>query len=1280
MNVTRPSGDPTKYDLQQVVEHEIDEVLGCSSGLPNFTLICPIDLFRYTTNLARTYTTNGDNAYFSVDGTNLLARFNMNAGGDYSDFWSVFKTNRWAPPGTTPHSQVQDAFNTPGVVVNYGVSELAMLDVIGWTLSDNAKALLNPPTILVVNPTPGAVFTDSPVQIVSGTAADNTATIASVRVALSRNADGVWFDFVSTNWGTTTFDVSRNILVATGTTSWSAQLPGLPNGNYTVQAQAVDVFNHGSLWKSVAFTLNVAVPVVTFNPLTNTATVFDFAQLGGIISKTAIVKFKIEWFKAGGNFFWNGVNWTSVESEPGVLLAANLAGLNWTPAPGTLPPRLQLAQANYLIHVYATDAGGNVGYNDIVLTRTPLDTTPPIVNLDSNSIHPGDVITNQFLPAVLGLAYDPESGVASLNVYLNQFTSSGILYWNGSSWGSNPAVVPASYNAQTLAWQVTSALPSGANLPNGNYQVQVAAQNNESPAGNRLLSAGFSVDYHPVYVFTAGSYYDSNPNNDNMNWNNPANWDLGSVPTPDARVIINGFSPDNTSLGSLQLYRLDLSGGTLTTSGMLIQKLNVSGGALSAGVITLPANGIFNWSGGIIAGTYNVPAGAMVNLTGSADKTLSYATIANNGTMVWSGGNIIATVLSAITNNASFIIQSSGLFDNNAGGYGGGQPLPTFVNNGWLQKINSNGDTLVTPNYGGWTFYQNGTIDVENGSLSSQAQLFVNSGSIFTGLGETRVTGGSIVINGTSTLQAGGTVELAGGSWSGSNVFTGSGTFVWSGGTMVGTNTVGVGVNLSITGSGIKTLIGKQVNAGNGLWTGAGQVSCSFNSIFENDSTFTIQNDSAFINNASGYGYGLPLPLFVNNGTLVKTNGTNVTVFDFNYGGVAFNNNGTVNVQSGNLALGGGGTAMNSSLIAATGAVVNFNAGAFFFNGSLALLGGGTNRVSGAVVTFNHGTNSMGGGNTYEIASGSVNGTNTFAGAGTVNWSGGTINATLTLQSNIALNISSAADKTLGIGAFLISRGPGTWTGAGQVSCSFNSIFENDSTFTIQNDSAFINNASGYGNGLPLPLFVNNGTFRKNTTTGTTMFNPNYGGVAFNNNGTVDLRSGTLGLYSSNSTTPASQLKIAIGGPASGTQFGTELFSGAAAFDGTLLLSLTNSFTPTNGQSFAIANYTSFTGQFATTQFPPLPVVSQWKLTYGANALLAQVVPSNVFQSSSLTNGNFQFSFRGQTGSSCLIEVSTNLLNWVPLLTNAPFIGTLNYTDLHTLQFTKRFYRATIFP
>lgn len=142
INLTRPPANPNKFDLISVAEHEIDETLGFVSTLDKVYPtgpIGPMDLFRYTTNLVRTWTTNGDNAYFSVDGTNLLARFNQNAGGDYHDWWS--HTNLWAPPGVTPYPQVQDAYATPGATPNLGSNELAGLDIIGYTLAPPAAVL-----------------------------------------------------------------------------------------------------------------------------------------------------------------------------------------------------------------------------------------------------------------------------------------------------------------------------------------------------------------------------------------------------------------------------------------------------------------------------------------------------------------------------------------------------------------------------------------------------------------------------------------------------------------------------------------------------------------------------------------------------------------------------------------------------------------------------------------------------------------------------------------------------------------------------------------------------------------------------------------------------------------------------------------------------------------------------------------------------------------------------------------------------------------------------------
>jgi hypothetical protein len=124
INITRTSIDPAKYDLQAVVTHEMDEVLGTSSGV-NRANISPVDLFRYNAAGSRSYTTAGDDAYFSIDGgATDLVRYNQNSGGDYGDFWSI-----------TTHSpvRIQDAFGTPGATPDLGV-ELTVLDVIGWNL------------------------------------------------------------------------------------------------------------------------------------------------------------------------------------------------------------------------------------------------------------------------------------------------------------------------------------------------------------------------------------------------------------------------------------------------------------------------------------------------------------------------------------------------------------------------------------------------------------------------------------------------------------------------------------------------------------------------------------------------------------------------------------------------------------------------------------------------------------------------------------------------------------------------------------------------------------------------------------------------------------------------------------------------------------------------------------------------------------------------------------------------------------------------------------------
>jgi len=1655
----------------------------------------------------------------------------------------------------------------------------------------------------------------------------------------------VWYKWTPAAGGVTTFTRSGEVYgvraVYLAGSSWNGvQTPYLATAlnddpltftamvgrTYYIAFDGLHDQDFGSFQLNWSTVVDSTPPVIGFSPLTNQQVVFNFEQLGGTVSEPSTVKFKIEWYKSGANEFWNGVNWSSVGGAAAEL-PANLSGLNWTPAPGALPPRAQAAQGNYVIHALVTDAAGNTNYNNLVVVRSPQDTTAPIVSINLDE---GQEFTNRFLPTLLGLAGDPESGVDMVTMYFSRRVPGGFEYWNGSSWSTSASPVTLTY--QDFVWGMPSGTlqPSGSNLRNGSYNIQVLARNREAPPLSGSVSVNFTVDYHPVFVWTQGSYTDNISGNENLRWDNPANWDALDVPSPDAIVIIPGGSPDNTSLGSLNLYRLDMSGGALNTSGMLIQKLNLSGGTLAGGTINLTTNGAFVWSGGTLVGTYGIPtnatlriidqgnlylgsnttlenegtitwtnsmtihaargavinnrgvfeiqgngqffnytggdpvptfnnhgilrktagtngtyfpasnggwlfnhwgtldvqtgsvgiqtranfqngatfsgsgvtriegnattlsgtstilsggkvelaggtlagtgsfigagtfywssgsasgehtigarlfitgandkamAGRLVNTStngvwtgtgtltfragsvfqntgslqadtdaaaynitggtpiprfqntgtfiksggtnetlfhaanggvafdnagiilaqtgtialggggshsngtfnatsgarielyagshsidaaatftgagrtritgggvtinnctnivssggtfelasgslsgngglaglgtfnwsggqisgalalqsnltttcsGAADKQLAAGTISNFGTLIWTGTGLVrASANSGIHNHGTFNLQNDSGFFN----YTGGSPNPLLNNIGTIRKTVATGETVVRAENNGWVFANSGLVDIQTGVLSSRSQFNLNANGTFSGAGVTRIDGGIATMSGSNSIATGGSLELASGTMNGTGTYHGPGTLEWSGGTLQGNLGVGTATRLLISGNSGKQLAGSFSNAGQGIWRGAADVNVSAGSVFNNSGSFTAENGAQFYNNTGGS----PQPAFNNTGLFVKAGATNPTTFSGANGGMSFNNSGTTAAQTGLLALSGGGVSSNATFNALGNARIELSGGTHTVNGGLTFTGAGATRITGAAFNAIGGTNTISGGATLELAAGSLNGSTTFAGPGALAWTGGGISATLNLQADLAFDISGAATKVLeagvihnagtatwtgagviygragglldnsgtlniqndsqfynftggspspainntgtirktgasgdtlissanggwvfsnsgvmdiqtgallsaahfivnpggsysgagvtrivgsvalngasalaggkfelasgvlfgsgtfnGNGAFLwtageihgtlaigsatsllisgdagrqlrgsiTNTGTATWTGTGTINCSAGSSFHNGGTFIAQNDAPFYNNTGG----APIPTFYNTGTFQKIGATGATVFSGANGGVTFDSSGSVDLRSGTLAIHAGYVTSPSALLKISLGGSSQGTQFGTESFAGNAIFAGGLVLSLTNGFTPTNGSSFTLATYPSRTGQFTTAQFPPLPVELKWRLTYAPNALLAEVVPATAFQFASLSNGNFQVRFVGESGSACRIDVSTNLVDWVPLQTNSPFNGALEYVDPQTSQHPKRFYRATIFP
>jgi hypothetical protein len=131
MNITRPDSNSSFYDMQSVVEHEVDEVLGTVSGADGGFGGTPTvaDLFRYSAPGTRTFTVPGT-AYLSVNGgvTNLAGYNNVTncniSAGDCGDFdLSVLRVQNWqGAPGATPD-------------VTLGSPEERLLDVVGYTLA-----------------------------------------------------------------------------------------------------------------------------------------------------------------------------------------------------------------------------------------------------------------------------------------------------------------------------------------------------------------------------------------------------------------------------------------------------------------------------------------------------------------------------------------------------------------------------------------------------------------------------------------------------------------------------------------------------------------------------------------------------------------------------------------------------------------------------------------------------------------------------------------------------------------------------------------------------------------------------------------------------------------------------------------------------------------------------------------------------------------------------------------------------------------------------------------
>jgi RHS repeat-associated protein len=466
-------------------------------------------------------------------------------------------------------------------------------------------------------------------------------------------------------------------------------------------------------------------------------------------------------------------------------------------------------------------------------------------------------------------------------------------------------------------------------------------------------------------------------------------------------------------------------------------------------------------------------------------------------------------------------------------------------------------------------------IDV-SGIMVTHASLIDDSVHSLNSQATLSISGGSLSIAASSTVS---NLNLGGqnlGTLTGVGDVTVTKTLNWTGGTMSGTGTTTVPPGGTLNLSGQLTLDGRTLaNAGIATWS-AGSPNDGIRAINGatinnlSGATFTMLNDGFF---AEEFTTGAE-PVFNNFGTFIKAGGTGVTGFQL----FALNNSGTIQVQSGTLALSYDGDSTGSFRVSA-GASLEFGFGSasgsntqtleppsriggagtvVFENGTVNVQGtydldnAGTTQFPfgeahftgpvaslGKVLAISGGTADFSSGGPVtvpelDLTSGTLTGTDNVIISDKLNWTNGimsglgmtTVAASGQLNLNGQLNLDSRA---------LVNAGSANWTGNGPFDVfgmNNGATIDNlpGATFTIANDRAFrIENVAA----TPV-VFNNAGTLVKTGGTGATLFFF----VALNNTGVMRAEQGTFEFDGANLSNDGAG--ILTGQPGTALVFGAE--------------------------------------------------------------------------------------------------------------------------------------------
>jgi hypothetical protein len=408
----------------------------------------------------------------------------------------------------------------------------------------------------------------------------------------------------------------------------------------------------------------------------------------------------------------------------------------------------------------------------------------------------------------------------------------------------------------------------------------------------------------------------------------------------DNSVVFNNTGTVNVQSGSLNIGQGTSSGGNFTTSGAGILNFSsftfantntftgngsyVAGGATFAGTVA----GTLNWDGGSLNGVLTVAGNSFFNIgLGGADGDFYGLTLTNYGTVAWTNTPLYGE------NDQNAQIYNYGLWNaqsDNAFGGGNHGGTSLFDNFGTFLKSGNTGSTVLDGNV---LFNNTGTVTVESGSLNIGRGT--SSGGNFTTAGGQTVNVSSFTFTNTNTFIGSGSYVAGGATFAG----TIAGTLNWDGGSLNGVLTVASNsfFNIGLEGADGAFYGLTLTNYGTVTWTNTPLYGENDqNAQIYNYGLWNAQSDNIFVGGNHG-----GTSLFDNFGTFLKSGNTGATVLD---SGVVFNNTGTVQANSGTVSF-------VSPFIQNTGETV-LNGGNFAFSQLAQFLGGtltGAGAITGSV-------------------------------------------------------------------------------------------------------------------------------------------------------------------------------------------------------------------------------------------------------------------------------------------------------------------------------------------